>query len=471
MTTSADFREFEITLAEIERRRFVGQALDDVQRWDVLPAVSEVNLFESIWEPVITGRVAIVDTASLSAAINFQGQEVLRLEWRVGEKQYVKNFYIYAVSAQNKSSNTTGSTLVLDIIERHGYFSKFQRLDGTKAGEIGNIIDALLDGIDANLSTADTSIQNIRIMENNRHPLDIIRWLSKRATNDIGEPMFTYATLNKSTSEGALESPNIKFRSLTGMMRDHPWGTEDKFIYTLTPATSTEQAFSRDRYRIQSVSFPENDNIFTLADMGALRSTYYNMDITNRTQDAIEFNAETHFENRRDNLPNAEEHHTMFDEFFSLTNEDDETRVAGLDSFFASGINTTSMFDGYRGYNEETQYDNHQFRLSRESDILMLERERYSIMVDGYNFGATEDERGVGTTIDVQIPKDQPVYRNDQNSLDQKRSGRFLIMNARHIMNNTNNQYSVVLEIGRPDTPDNINDPDRIATEAEQRPR
>lgn len=471
MPIQNDMRDFSITLAEIERRRFAGQADTDVQRWDVLPAVAEVNLFESIWEPVMTGRVAIVDTSSLSAAINFQGQEVLRLEWRVGEKQYAKNFYIYAVSAQNKSSNTTGSTLVLDIIERHGYFSKFQRLDGTKAGEIGNIIDNLLGEVDAALSTSDDSVQRIRIMENNRHPLEIIRWLSGRATNDIGEPMFTYATLSKSDSEESLETANIKFRDLSGMMSDHPWEAEEAFIYSQVPAGSTEEAHVRDRYRIQSVSFPENDNIFTLADHGALRSTYYNLDLTNRTQDPIEFNAEQHFENRVSNQSARESHHTMFDEFFSLTNEDDATRVAGLDSVFTSGINTTSMFDGYRGYNEETQYDNHQFRLSRESDILMLERERYSIMVQGYHFGATDDDRGVGTTIEVRMPKDQPVYRDVSNSIDTKRSGRFLIMNARHIMNNTNNDYSVVLEIGRPDTPDDINSSERQITPAEERPR
>ena len=471
MTTSADFREFEITLAEIERRRFVGQATTDIQRWDVLPALAEVNLFESIWEPAMTGRVAIVDSSSLAAAINFQGQEVLRLEWRVGEKQYVRNFYIYSVSSQNKSTTTTSSTLVLDIIERHGYFSKFQRLDGTKAGEIGDIVDAILTGIDADLTTADTSVQRIRIMENNRHPLDIVRWLSERATNDIGEPMFTYSTLNKNSDENSLETPNVKFRDLGGMLSDHPWEAEETFVYTLTPAPSTEDAFTRDRYRIQSVSFPENDNIFQLSDRGALRSTYYNLDLTNRTQDAAEFNAETHFDNRQGSGSAREDHHTMFDDHFSLTNEDAETRVAGLDSFFASGINTTSVFDGYRGYNEETQYDNHQFRLSRESDILMLERERYSIMVDGYHFGATDNDRGVGTTINVRIPKDQPVYTDEANSLDLKRSGKFLIMNVRHIMNNTNNQYSVVLEIGRPDTPDDINDSGRYETEAEQRPR
>lgn len=471
MPIQNEMREFSITLAEVERRRFAGQADTDVQRWDVRPAIAEVNLFESIWEPVMSGRVAIVDTSSLAAAINFQGQEVLRLEWRVGDKQYVKNFYIYAVSAQNKSANTTGSTLILDIIERHGYYSKFQRLDGTKAGEIGNIIDSILSGIDAGLSVSDESVQRIRIMENNRHPLEIIRWLSGRATNDIGEPMFTYATMNKSGSEEALETPNIKFRDLTGMMTNHPWESEETFTYSQIPAETVEEAHVRDRYRIQSVSFPENDNIFTLADKGALRSTYYNMDLTNRTQDPIEFDAETHFDNRKSNQSASEEHYTLFDEYFSLTNEDGETRVAGLDSVFTSGINTTSMFDGYRGFNEETQYDNHQFRLSRESDILMLERERYTVMIDGYHFGATDDERGVGTTINVRMPKDQPVYRNDQNSLDQKRSGRFLIMNARHIMNNTNNEYNVVLELGRPDTPDNINDPGRFETEAEQRPR
>lgn len=468
MSELNDQTNFSITSAIIQRKRFAGQGDDITQQWDVRQSVVEVNLYESIYEPVMTGKVVILDTSSLGAAINFQGQEIFNLEWRVDETSYSRSFYVFSVTNQVKSTNTTTSSLVLHIIERHGYHSMFRRLNGTKAGEIGNIIDALLSEVDSGLSESDESIQQIRIMENNRTPLEIVSWLTERATNDIGEPMFTYSTLHPDTSPNGA---NIKFRSLRTMMRDHPWEDDFKFVYSMVPSTSTEEAVVRDRQRIHAVHIGENDNIFDLAQGGGISSRFFYMDLTNRLQDSTQFNSEIHFENRQNSGSAGEDRFSMTDSFFSINDEEADTRVSVMDSLYVSGINNTGMFDGYRGYNEETQYDNHKFKISRESDLLMLDREKFTITLPGYHFGATDDERGAGTTINIEIPKDQPVLRDEQFSVDQKRSGRFLIMNARHIMNNGTNTYTVVLDIGRPDTPDDINNSERSGTIAEQRPR
>lgn len=465
MTQINDQADFSIINAYIERRRYSGQEDDIEQQWDIRQSVLEVNMFESIYEPVMTGKVVVLDTASLSSIINFQGQEILHLEWRVGETQYNREFYIFSVANQLKSSNTTTSSLVLHVIEKHGYYSMFRRLNGTKAGEIGQIVDAILSEVESGLTSASESAQRIRIMENNRMPLEVIQWLMNRATNDIGEPMFTYSTLAPNVTGS---NANIKFRSLSEMMQDHPWDADFKFVYSMIPSSTTEDAITRDRTRINAVHIGENDNIFTLAQAGAISSQYFQLDLTNRSQEEVKFNIEDHAEDRRAGASTS----TMTDSFFTINrNGDTETQVSTMDSLYVSGINTTAMFDDYRGYNEESDYRAHRFKISRESDLVMIDKEKFSITVPGYHFGATDDERGVGTTINITIPKDQPVLTSDANSVDPKRSGKFLILNARHIMNNATNTYMAVLEIGRPDSPDNINDETRYENEAQDRPR
>ena len=458
---------FEITSAIISRRRF-NNADENVQlEWDVLGAVLEVNLFESIFEPVMTGSVALVDSSALGASINFQGQEILDLSWRVGEKNYSKRFYIYTVTATNKDVSTQSSTMVLGIIERHGYLDQFKYLDRTSTGDVGSIIAELLGELGAGIDEIDQSDQVMRIMHNNRKPMGLVRWLCNRATTSKGEPMFCYSTLDKNTSDTNPEEPNIKFRSLGTMMEDHPWRGGEDFIYTVVPS-SEEDRFMPEQYRIQAMDIPENDNIFDMANSGVLNSTYFNIDPFARRINSVNHDARTHLESR--GVDTAGATGTQFDDNFYV--DDENNPVSGMSSIFVSGINTTSLFSGdVHGYNEESDYTKHRNRLSRESDIMLLGKQRFSVTVPGFLFGYSDQERGVGTTVSLKVPKDQPAHTTDIYSLDYKRSGKFLIMNKRHIMKRVSAEYHVVLEVGRPQSDDNVNDPTRWNTDREQRPR
>lgn len=465
---------FEMHSASITRRRFTPDqdAPDEANSvWDVLGAILEVNLFESIFEPVMTGEVVFVDSASMSASINFQGQEILNLQWTVGEQVYNKDFYIYSVSSQVKDPRSHTSTLVLSIIERHGYLDQFKFLNASSAGDISTVIDDVLNRVGASLSETASADRSIRILHNNRNPLEIVRWLAERSTNAVGEPMFCYSTLDKSGDLENTLKTNIKFRGLDTMVRTHNWNDDEIFVYSMVPAGPNTDAFMHDKYKILGISIPENDNVFKLARAGAMRAVYYNIDPFTRQVNYALHDGLEHFQSRRDEI--ADSDGTQYDDNFYVDEGNaDESRVAKLESSFFSGINTTSMFtDGYRGYNEETDYDRHSKRISRESDILMMEKQAFTIMVPGYTFGVNNLDRGVGTTINIRIPKDQPSHTPSGNEVDAKRSGKFVIINKRHIMKRVTSEYTLSMDVGRPDTPDNVNDTTRWDSEREQRPR
>lgn len=478
MTVLNDQRRFEVTAASITRRRYAAQLdtenNDEGGTWNILPLTVEVNIFESIFEPVMTGSIAIADTASLSSIINFSGTEILNLQWRVGERRYNKNFYIWSVSTQIKSPNTTGSTLILEFVERHGYISEFTYMNSASAGNVADIIrDIFQSKLGTDLSRWVEASQNMRIMHNNRQPLDIVRWLARRATNSIGEPIFCHATMPKGgTSENA-EVTDVRFTDLNTMLNTYEWEDNEVFRYTLLPSQTPQDAFTVDNYRIQGIDIPENDNIIMVAQRGAMRSTYYNIDLFNNNIESTPFDAQRHFtERQRAGSVSQDGATAPFDTFFSPDETNSDIPVANRDSTFVSGINTTRAFDdGYHLYNEERAVENHRFKLSRESVLTMIEKQRFSIIVPGYLFGSTDQQRGAGTMVNIMIPKDQPSHTPNTNTIDAKRSGRFLIINQRHIMNAVTNDYKVVLELGRPDTIDNVNDPSRYYSEREQRPR
>lgn len=464
-----DRNRFSLTGAQIIRRRNNNQltgTTEDIGEWNILPLVVEVNIFESIFDAAVSGSVAIADTASLSSIINFQGQEVIRLQWVVNDKQYDKEFYIWSVSAQNKSANTTTSTLVLEFVERHGYISEFTFLNGATAGNVSDIIsDIMLSSLGVSLDRWVNAHQRMRIMHNNRTPLEIVKWLSRRATNSLGEPMFCFAKVNRLDTLNP-ESTDIRFLDLSTMLQTYEWSDEDVFRYSLTPNND-------DDFRIDGVSFPENDNVFELASRGALKSTYFHIDPTTRNVESVSFDAIRHFDDRAANgsvsSPNAA---PIFDRRFAPDPNNETIPIAERDSLFVSGINTTGRFDdGYMGFTEEQFTEHHRFKMSRESDWAMIEKQRFTISVPGYHFMAGSEDRGPGTMINIMIPKDQPSHTPNDNTVDAKRSGRFMIINQRHIMNAVTGDYTVVMDIGRPDTPDDVNDERRYNTQREQRPR
>lgn len=456
--------EFRLRSAEIIRRRYDGQE-EDVEaggRYDVLTAIVEINLFESIFKPYMTGSIAMVDSSAFSSIINFQGQEIINLQWSVGDKEFNRSFYIYGVKSQDKSQSGTTSTLVLGIIERHGYLSKFMRMDGSRAGNVSSIIGSIFNDMGVTKFASENAHQSMRIMENNRTPIEIIQWLTDRATGATGEPMFVYATMPVDDEDRF--APNVKMRSLGTMLNDHPWEDDEVFRYTSVSGDAFPR-FERDNLLIWNVNMLEHDDVMVLADRGALHSTYINIDPFTRSVDYTDFNAQTHFENKKQNGSNIYEY-PMFDFNFRIDSNDDSLTVANMPSTYVSGVNVSGAFADYPAYNEEPNVSDQVMRISRESDLSMLEREVMDVHIWGYHIAVGDSERGVGTTIALAVPKDQPSYTPSANVEDKKRSGRFLIKSIRHQMNNINNDYYTICRVARTDSPDPINSRDRN----EQRP-
>jgi len=444
--------------AFLHRNRFEGQRDEGTSgSFDILRAVAEINIYESIFVAYLTGSVVIADTSALSSTINFQGQETIRLVWNVGDVEYDRTFYVYGVSAAVRGDNDTSQTYVLQIIEEHAYLSAFKHMRGSSVGNIADIIaNTLSSKLDMDMEGVEfeQADQSVRVTENNRTPLELCEWLVERATSLYGEPMFLYSSI----------TGGIAFRSLGTMMMDFPWEENEPFILTSLPAASVAETRRHELNQILTISVPENDDIIAVARSGALKSQYYSVDPFSRSVDTVEFSAIAHFEAKKEAgrtlYPN-----TMFDDHFDING----TKIVDMDSTFASQINTSGMYDGALAYDEERDPSKHRVKISRTSDLVLLEKDRFDIVVYGDRFGDTAGKvRAVGTTVDLIVPKTQPSYTASSHTVDQKRSGKFLITHMRHIFDPLTDDYTIACTVARIGTPDDINS--RTREENEHRP-
>ena len=229
-------QQFKLTKAHITADRFGGF---DTKFFDVKNQVAEINIYESIEEPSLSGTIAILDDKSLYELINFNGTERIRLEMAglgketdpVFEKTFIMTNIIRQIKGNDKSS-----MYVFDLIDEHGFISQAERLRSAYRGRIDDIVKGicltqLKKSVDISyqfLSRRDRvdAIQDdIRVIIPNLSPINAIKWLLSRATTQTGSPFFLWASIH---------DENLRMGNLDVMYRQTPFN--DKLPYTYNPS-------------------------------------------------------------------------------------------------------------------------------------------------------------------------------------------------------------------------------------------
>jgi hypothetical protein len=229
-------QQFKLTKAHISADRFGGF---ENRFYDVKNQVAEINIYESIEEPSLTGTIAILDDKSLYELINFNGTERIRLEMAGLGKEtdpvFEKTFIMTNVVRQVKG-NDKSSMYVFDIIDEHGFISEAERLRGSYRGRVDDIVKGICltrlnKSVDISyqfLSRQDRvdAIQDdIRVIIPNLSPINACKWLLSRATTQTGSPFFLWASIH---------DENLRMGNLDVMYRQTPFN--DKLPYTYNPS-------------------------------------------------------------------------------------------------------------------------------------------------------------------------------------------------------------------------------------------
>lgn len=415
--------------------------------FEISNLVGEINLFENISSPYITGQILVVDSGNISSEINFIGQETLTLKLYVDEDyKLTREFIVYSISNYEKAFNDNVSTYILNIIEKHGYYSYFERLNKSYSGHINDIIYGVYDGVllddtDKQLLSKDNfeqPFQNVKVTANNKTPLNFCIWLTKRATTDIGEPFFLYSSLK--------EGP--QFKSLATLLKGDLINPNETFIYTQVQ-NSTD--LSEEKRIITDMNTIDNDNTIKMAKSGAFNLRYISIDPFDKDYtldtNVIDFDINSHY-NRKKQAGSVLGDNIYDDEFIVGPKD---RKLSELNSRILAQVNTKKAYGDLKGYAEEGMLSDHLNKVARKSDLAFLDKEKYSITMPGHMFFNKAENTSIGRMMDIIVPADLPlVQKTDEEEMKQpkKSSARFLSMKARHRFS-LNNQYYVSLEVAK----------------------
>jgi len=167
---------------------------------DISAIYEELNIFDSLLSPVMTGNILIKDANGLSTKLIFDGSESLLIDIAKDKNsdiaRFKKAFRIYKQSDRSNDSQTV-ETFVLEFVSDELMYSDQQKINQSYDLTYTQIVEKiLLDYLKISKNNTggvfDVSygIRNITIP--NLRPFDAIDWCAKRAVDSKQAPNFMF---------------------------------------------------------------------------------------------------------------------------------------------------------------------------------------------------------------------------------------------------------------------------------------
>ena len=406
--------------------------------------VAEVNVYESITTPYLTGDMVLVDDHDIYRLADIQGTERVKIEFALAtkESQVIElNFVILDIQESVKSNETTSATVVT-LIEDIGYYNEIQKISKSYQGTGEVIIQNILkDNLNRNLvnrSFANSHQEPFRYIVPYISPLDAAKQVLTNMTTEAGMPYFLYSSIfEKEYNLKDLET--IMSNKIPAFNKDKPF----RFSHDTSKTSDLEtQALS-----IRSLTNRNLENTLKLAQKGAVGSDYNHINLTTGKIYPTHLN----FEERINVLisneiidPNFKS--ILIDGSFIVDPEKiDQRRLVDFNSNNKISLGTHTYLSGEHNAFKQPKFDQFTTLLETRKSILdTLMKNIYEIYVPGLLFSAKNSKTSVGNKIEVEI-----LTNDDQAKIDDKRSGDFIILTKRHLFNVPDGLHNVSMGISR----------------------
>ena len=436
-------QQFKLTKAHISADRFGGF---ENRFYDVKNQVAEINIYESIEEPSLTGTIAILDDKSLYELINFNGTERIRLEMAGLGKEtdpvFEKTFIMTNVVRQIKG-NDKSSLYVFDLIDEHGFISEAERLRGSYRGRIDDIVKGicltqLKKSVDISyqfLSRRDRvdAIQDdIRVIIPNLSPINACKWLLSRATTQTGSPFFLWASIH---------DENLRMGNLDVMYRQTPFN--DKLPYTYNPSNvnvAEDKSEFEQGFTIKSLGLGEMGDTLHMVANGSVAASQCITNLNTGQMTQQHYDVQQTLNNLAFQNTIALKRQNVFDNKFKLKDK----FIGFYEARNIHQVVSTGTYGKFKSYHDEFEEGRHLKKLESASIKDLLVKNMMSITVPGTAFFL--GKAAVGDTVNLSVVNDNLEVGKQSNAddmLDKNKSGKHLIYDLRHTFRGTEHEVTM----------------------------
>jgi hypothetical protein len=390
---------------------------------DITDMFEELNIFDSIFNPAMTGTILINDSFGLSGKLSFDGSEILLVDMgKTSDAARIKkSFRIYKQSSR-KSLNLNSEAYILHFVSDEFILSQQIRISqafkDTYANITKNILNNYLSVADGEIAMLEASDGIRSVVIPNKTPFEAIDFCTKRAVNDKMSPTFLFFEnklgYNFATTSTLLARPAV-----------HNINFQPKNL-----ADPSGELMGAMHYEVVT-QFDMNKNIRA----GVYAGTFTGFDINTRTvaNKIVDFASMYNKSNHANQTPNIG----------SITNKQGfkNTEMFGSKKILYP-ITAFSSTDPYITENDPTlanlEDDTYNYLLQREAMMQNLMNLRMKIVMPG-NFDLTS-----GLMANLRLPMRSEKAAGVDNT-DHSLNGKYLIVATRHII--TYQKHETVMEV------------------------
>jgi hypothetical protein len=425
MTTESQYKIEEIVLTS--------------ERWgarefDISKAVVELNIYEDIEKPYLTGNLLYVDNLQFKSFAGITGTERVKITIvKLDNTSLVKRFIISSVQKE-VSANERTDVRALQLVEEHAFLSSLKKFSKAYRGYPSFIISSILSG-HLNKSVDMRNVgheQEIKVVIPYRTPLDAVEWIRDNMATATGCPYFLHASLM---------SDNLQLTTLENLIGQRAWNDKIPYTYGLGFHSPTGQAApgkvaQKEMFNIERVSAVKIENTLQLAMSGAVGVEMNTLDVT-----LGRHSHSGHINSKNTVSQILEKKVSSFKRGESSTLNYYSDMEIGVDNLHYKKLHdypskvfsrvTADVYDDVNSYSYERD-DANRYQLPLKAAQLrrVIMNNVYNVQVPGPPF-LLVDGAGVGGSVMINYALNT-IDSTQNKKVDPERSGKFVTYRTRH---------------------------------------
>ena len=413
--------------------------------------VTDVEVFEHIEKPYLTGRIMLIDDSSFYENADIQGTERIQLTIVSSEEDSVpiiKTFFVGKVEKIQKVQDNA-QTLMIHLVEDIFYLSSLKNVNRHYTGSRSNIIGKIAQNFlnkRVFLTGKDKSV--IEVIVPNLHPLEAMMWLNKKAVNSRGYPFYLYSTF---------VGDELRMENLGDILQRPALNAgEDDAAFSISSLKAQDTMnVTAQRRIIENHQMNSQENLLDLIRKGLISSKFEYIDTLTEDTRSIDYNSRTSlFKNLlNDGVLNEKQKNPQIDfaeliedktidKFRPLTCTYIGGSMAFRDSDTAEGFTPFTYNAWNNSYGEYKTAADYKLNVISSTMDAILKKNPLTINLNGLEFIKGDAHRTIGNNISIAV---QSTHDQADDKVDRKKSGDYLIYSVRHMFKKTVDKYDVVM--------------------------
>ena len=400
---------------------------------EIRNAVVQLELFENIAYPYLTGQIYFKDDARIFDSISFDGVETCEIILTQPTKQprdIAKTFAVRSVSSTQKI-NDLSEAVSLHLIEKIGYDGSIDRFCKSYTGtplEIVNRIAREKLSIVIDQPKVVPTQKTMKVVIPYLTPFEAISFVMERMSTADGLPYYFFSTINDN---------NLQLKSLEECLNAPVWNPGRPYRYSRAYTQSEVNLDTKSNpYIVQSYFAPtDGEDTLDLVLGGAIGGQFNVVDLTTGRNESKKFNITKVFSKLENKgiIPRGFTNviETKYDNF-------------KLDALRSVNVHRSVMVNTYNttnNYYQEDSLDRYELDMISKAIKQIMFKSYISLKVPGSPF-LIGSNNSIGKQFEYfhmnnNVQASEKPRASDDDVKDKKRSGNYMTFSARHVFYNT----------------------------------